>query len=164
MSIRNVLRIEKKKKVSADTNITDAYKVPYGQSNVGSALDEVNADTVRLWQNSEIDSQGNLTYFSSQKISIPTLQNYKYIKIVHSNYAKKNQQIQTFINKSAYSGLLFNTTGLNQANYYVYVQSRLFTIENDGITFGDGISSNVSSSVTQNAYCIPLEIWGCNKP
>jgi len=102
MSIRNVLRIEKKKRVSADTNITDAYKVPYGQSNVGSALDGFR----RPDYFNVIASSGSTSYTSNTEIYTATKDCWLFIGGATNNTGRA---AQVYIKRGGItSGFVFN--------------------------------------------------------
>ena len=54
---------------------------------LSSKLTSLNeALSTRLWRNGETDRTDNLSYFAAGKVSIPTLSNYKYIKIIWINF------------------------------------------------------------------------------
>jgi len=143
--------------IANGTNVSDITQ--------GEVLTQLNASLPKkLWTNPELDSTGNLTYFAAQKVSIPTLSNYKYIKILYCYYDRSNQQSGTFINKVNFTGILDHANTAPSSGYFVMTKRRYFTINSDGITFEDNQAGNVTTSSVSNAYCIPLEIWGSNTP
>lgn len=119
---------------------------------------------VKLWENPELYSSGNLTYFSAQKVSIPTLSKYKFIKIFFCIYDRSNQKSDSFINNQGIGGVLSTVRNSPSANYYIIGYSRSFTINSDGITFADCIEGHLNNASNTNAYQIPLQIWGSNTP
>ena len=140
----------------------------FSQTTLTSAVTDLNSALPKLlWENSEASGTGNLSEFSSQKVSLDTTQ-YDIFMIETCRIDRNMCQCHIVFKSTLSSGtsILCLSRGINQDGYLTANYCRELTFQSNGITFTSAYVGHAGGNTTSegfaqnNSYLIPIRIYG----